>query len=92
MSYESQHANKSLLTVRLFSEKHRAFPQGSLRYLIHLSKDRHSSRGEIPGNGLDVALVRVGRKILIDEDKFFEWLEDRHRARKRTGGAATKES
>ena len=30
--------------------------------------------GEIKGNGLDKAIVRVGRKVLIDESKFFEWL------------------
>lgn len=64
----------TLLSVRQFSEKHPAFSQGSLRNLIFLAKSRHTSRGTLPGNGLDVALVRVGRKLLIDEGKFFEWI------------------
>lgn len=64
-----------LLTVRQFAEKHPAFSQGSLRNLIFLADSRTSSKGRIPGNGLDVALVRVGRKVLIDEAKFFNWID-----------------
>ena len=64
-----------LATVRQFSEKHPAFSQGSLRNLIHLSSVRYSSKGKVPGNGLSMALVRIGRKLLIDEIKFFEWIE-----------------
>ena len=64
-----------LSTIRQFSEKHPAFSQGSLRNLIHFSTERYSSKGKIPGNGLDIALVRIGRKLLIDESKFFEWVE-----------------
>jgi len=66
---------RALSTVRQFSEKYPAFSQGSLRNLIHLSTERYSSKGKIPGNGLDIALVRIGRKLLIDESKFFEWIE-----------------
>jgi hypothetical protein len=64
-----------LSTVRQFSEKTPAFSQGSLRNLIHLSTERYSSKGKIPGNGLDMALVRIGRKVLIDDQKFFEWID-----------------
>lgn len=64
-----------LLTVRQFADKHPAFPQGSLRNLIFLAKNRNTSKGMIAGSGLDVALVRVGRKVLIDEAKFFNWVE-----------------
>jgi hypothetical protein len=66
---------RALSTVRQFSEKYPAFSQGSLRNLIHLSTERYSSKGKIPGNGLAIALVRIGRKLLIDEPKFFEWIE-----------------
>ena len=66
---------RALSTVRQFSEKHPAFSQGSLRNLIYLSTERYSSKGKIPGNGLDIALVRIGRKLLIDESKFFKWIE-----------------
>ena len=66
---------KQLSTVRQFSEKYPAFPQGGLRNLIFLAESRKTSKGVIPGNGLSGALVRIGRKVLIDEAKFFEWIE-----------------
>ncbi len=66
---------RALSTVRQFSEKYPAFSQGSLRNLIYLSTERYSSKGKISGNGLDIALVRIGRKLLIDESKFFKWIE-----------------
>ena len=65
-----------LLTVAKFAERHPSFTEPSLRHLIFESKPRQSSKGEIKGNGLDKALVRVGRKILIDEARFFEWLAE----------------
>ncbi len=67
---------RTLLTVRQFSDKHPAFPQGSLRNLIFLAENRNISRGIIEGNGLNVALVRIGRKLLIDEAKFFQWIDE----------------
>jgi len=66
---------RMLLTVRQFSDKHQAFTQGSLRNLIFLAENRKTSKGVIKGNGLDVALVRIGRKLLIDERKFFQWID-----------------
>lgn len=66
----------SLLTVRQFADKHSVFSQGSLRNLIFLSENRKTSRGIISGNGLDVALIRIGRKLLIDEAKFFQWINE----------------
>lgn len=64
-----------LLTVRQFAERHPAFQQGSLRNLIFLAESRKTSKGAIQGNGLDVALVRIGSKVLIDEAKFFAWID-----------------
>lgn len=54
-------------SVSQFSEKHPAFTVGSLRALIFNAST----------NGLtqSLAIVRVGRKVLINEDKFFGWLE-----------------
>ena len=72
---------RTLSTVRQFSEKYPAFTQGSIRNLVHLSSQRYTSRGKIPGNGLDIALVRIGRKLLIDEAMFFEWIEMQQAAR-----------
>lgn len=70
---------RALFTVRQFSEKYPAFSQGSLRNLIFLADKRHTSTGQIPGNGLDMALVRIGRKLLIDETKFFQWIEQQQK-------------
>jgi hypothetical protein len=71
----SQTHTPVLSTIRQFSEKYPAFSQGSLRNLIHLSAERYSSKGKIPSNGLAIALVRIGRKLLIDEVRFFQWIE-----------------
>ena len=69
-------STRTLLTVRQLSEAHPAFPQGSLRNLIFLAESRKTTKGTITGNGLDVALVRIGRKVLIDESKFFQWIDE----------------
>jgi hypothetical protein len=68
--------SRTLLTVRQFSDKHPAFTQGALRNLIFLAESRKTSKGIIQGNGLDSALVRIGRKLLIDEAKFFQWIDE----------------
>jgi hypothetical protein len=52
----------------------------ALRHLIFNAESRLNSRGEtIPGNGLKEvgAIFRIGRKLLIDLDKFDQWI-DRH--------------
>ena len=64
-----------LLTVKQFSEKHQAFSEGSLRFQIFNAEPRKTSLGEIPGNGLSAALVCLGRKVMIDEGRFFDWLD-----------------
>ena len=66
----------TLLTVRQFSDKHRAFTQGSIRNLIFLAESRKTSKGIIPGNGLNIAIVRIRKKVLIDEAKFFQWIAE----------------
>jgi hypothetical protein len=54
-------------TVSQFYERHPAFKPGGIRALIFNEKT----------NGLAEygAIVRIGRKVLIDEDKFFAWIE-----------------
>ena len=54
------------LTVKQMAAKHPAFSEASLRY--HIFNETK--------NGIDKAIKRVGRKILIDEGLFFQWLED----------------
>lgn len=62
------------LTVRQLSERFPAFTEAALRNLIFCAKPRPSSKGVIPGNGLDHAIIRVGRKVLIDAEQFQDWL------------------
>ena len=68
-------AQRALLTVAQLARRYPAFTQGSIRNLIFMSKPRWTSTGSVPGNGLAAALVRVGRKVLIDEAKFLVWLD-----------------
>ena len=49
----------------------------ALRHLIFQAQDRVSSTGQvIDGNGLNRAIIRVGRKVLIDLDEFDRWIDD----------------
>lgn len=66
-----------LLTVNQFNQRNPAWSELALRNLIFKAGTRHSTRGEIPGNGLIEAgaVVRIGRKVLIDEARFFAWVD-----------------
>ena len=54
------------LTVPQFASKHVAFPQGSLRDLVF-----HAEYNGLNAMGV---IHRVGAKILIDEQRFFDWV------------------
>lgn len=70
------------LTIRQLSERFPAFSEPALRNLIFCAKPRLSTKGQIPGNGLDRAIIRVGRKVLIDAEEFQAWLRDKQDASK----------
>jgi hypothetical protein len=53
--------------------------EGVLRNLIWKSADRMYSLGTIKGNGLTPAIIRIGRRVVLDEVKLIEWIES-HRA------------
>lgn len=77
---------RSVLTVAQFSIKHPAFTAGSLRWMIFNSESRYAADGTvIPGSGLCEAIIRVGRRVLIDEVKFFHWLDSQNMAGRRSG-------
>lgn len=59
----------SLLTVKQFAEKH-SWPVGGLRHLLFYRP-----------KGFEKVIYRVGRKILISEAQFFNWIEETNRAR-----------
>ena len=53
--------HRQLLTVRQFSERFPAFNQPCLRYLLLHRKEK----------GFDGAIIKFGRRVLIDVDQFF---------------------
>jgi hypothetical protein len=65
----------SYLTVNQLSEKHPAFTLGGRRSLIF--------NESINGLASSGAIVRIGRKVLIDEAKFFHWIESQQTSAKK---------
>ena len=57
--------NKRLIPVTQWNEHHLWPPVGGLRYLI-FNADK---------NGFDSVIVRVNKRVLIDEKAFFDWVE-----------------
>lgn len=56
------------------------FTEAAIRALIFYAGPRYNSRGEcMPGNGLleAGAVMRIGRRVLIDLSRFDEWLESK---------------
>jgi len=53
----------SLLTVKQFCEKYPAFPEGGIRHQIFHEK--------VNGLAEAGAIVRFGRKVLINEERYF---------------------
>jgi len=57
--------SRRLIPITKWNVYHSWPPTGGLRHLVFYAKD----------NGFDSCLVRVGRRVLIDEAKFFEWID-----------------
>jgi hypothetical protein len=60
------------LTVKQFVEKHPAFTKGGLRSLIFNEDTNGLAKSD--------SIVRIGRKVLISENKFFAWVESQNKA------------
>lgn len=56
---------KRLIPVPKWNQHHEWPPQGGLRHLIFYANT----------NGFDRVIRRVGRRVLIDETAFFQWVE-----------------
>ena len=69
----------TLYTVEQFANVEPVFTAAALRNLIFKAETRHSSKGEIPGNGLIEcgAIIRCGRKVMIHRERFLEWVQSR---------------
>ena len=74
MTEEKTPKTRKLSTVRHFSQAHPAFPEGGLRYLIF-----HAEK-----NGFAKCIRRIGSKVLLDEEIFFQIIEEQNQQ----GGAA----
>ncbi|MEO8003326.1 MAG: hypothetical protein ABI771_00330 [Betaproteobacteria bacterium] len=68
---------QTFYTVEQFATAEPAFTAAALRNLIFKAEARHSSKGEIPGNGLieSGSVVRRGRKVMIHRERFLEWVQ-----------------
>lgn len=69
---------RRLFSVRAFAERNPSFGQPTLRDLIFRANERYAANGKkVNGNGLIEAgaVLRCGRKVLIDEERFFSWLD-----------------
>jgi hypothetical protein len=58
----------SMKTVKQLAEERPFFTESSLRWMLF-------NRSQ---NGLNAAVIKIGKKILIDETKFDKWV-DKHR-------------
>ena len=65
------------LTVQQFTAKHKAFTIGGLRALIF---NEHTN-----GLAKSGAVVRLGRKVMIEEAKFFAYVELQNQAQNQGG-------
>lgn len=69
---------RRLFTLAKFAERHASFlTLPSLTNQVFKANTRHSSRGVIAGNGMNEAgaIVRVNGRVLIDEDRYFAWVD-----------------
>ena len=69
---------RRLRTVVQFHQEHDEFSQSALRWLIFRAQD----------NGLQQAgaVVRVGRRVYLDPERFFAWIELQQPVDTRSGG------
>jgi len=80
--YRTIQAKPWLVTVKVLSGIYEDAEQTepAIRANIFKAEDRQNSRGErIAGNGLSDhgAIIRRGRKVLIDVDRYGNWLAGR---------------
>jgi hypothetical protein len=62
----SEKSMKRLIPVTKWNDYHIWPPIGGLRHLIFYEQT----------NGFHHCVVRLGRRVLIDEEKFFEWVKN----------------
>lgn len=63
--------NSQFPTVSALAQKYPAFSEQSLRWLLFNRE----------ANGFNRCVVRIGRRVLIDETEFVAWLKSQREAR-----------
>jgi len=72
MSYDTSTPQKTrLIPVTKWNEYHQWPPIGGLRHLIFFAEE----------NGFEKVIRRCGRRVLIDEAAFFQWMEEQNAAK-----------
>lgn len=69
---------RRLFTLTKFAERHSDFTTlSAITNQVFKAQTRHSTKGEISGNGMLEygVIVRNGRRVLLDEDAYFRWLD-----------------
>ena len=69
---------RRLFTLKAFAERHASFlTLAALTNQVFKAKSRQSTKGKIPGNGLEEAgaIVRLAGRVLIDEEGYFAWID-----------------
>lgn len=59
---------RTLVTVQQFCHQFPAFTLGGLRWLLFHRQE----------NDLQRAVLKIGRRVLIDVDEFFAWLDEQN--------------
>ena len=73
-----QTPSRRIFTLKAFAERHSTFlTLAALTNQVFKAAPRHSSLGAITGNGMNDhgAIVRLGGRVLIDEDCYFAWVD-----------------
>lgn len=69
---------RRIFTLKAFAERHASFlTLAALTNQVFKAKPRKSTKGDIPGNGLEEAgaIIRLAGRVLIDEDRYFAWID-----------------
>lgn len=75
---------RRLYTLKNFAKRHSSFTTlSALTNQVFDAKPRLSTKGVIPGNGMEEvgAIVRINGRVLIDEDGYFRWVDKINSAR-----------
>lgn len=75
VAYQEHPPRPAFFTVKQFARRNPAFTESALWNIRFKSKLRLCSKGPVETNGAESVFVTVGRKVLVDEQAFFEWVK-----------------